>query len=168
MNLGTRSGSDGRRDHYASLGVRQELDGGFFKSVGANGTVDRYGLSVGATTQFEHSVARGDAFLQRSSKEGGFAGGMNLSSTVGTNGKSAAVSGKGNAFNGESAVIVDLASDFEDVKVRAQDTSGAALNCTRVAIWCPCRLIARVDSSISSIDRRRRPRRCSRARRITT
>ncbi|ACA93822.1 conserved hypothetical protein [Burkholderia orbicola MC0-3] len=127
VNLGTRSGSDGQRDHYASLGVRQELDAGFFKSVGANGTVDRYGLSMGATTQFEHSVARGDAFLQRSSKEGGIAGGMNLSSTVGTNGKSAAVSGKGNAFNGESAVIVDLASDFEDVKVHAQDTSGGSI-----------------------------------------
>lgn len=127
LNLGTRGGSDGQRDQYASLGVRQQLDNGFFQSVGANGTVDRYGLSLGATTQFEHSVARGDAFLQRSSKEGGIAGGMNLSSTVGTNGKSAAVSGKSNAFNGESAVIVDLASDFKDVKVRVQDTSGGSL-----------------------------------------
>lgn len=127
VNVGTRTGSDGRRDHYASLGVRQELQNSFITSVGGTATVDRYGLSVGANTQFEHPAVRGDTFVQSSSKEGGIAGGMNLFSTVGTNGKSAAVSGKSNVFNGSSAVIVDLESDFKDVKVRAQDSQGGSM-----------------------------------------
>lgn len=126
VNVGTRSGQDGRRDQYASLGIRQDIENGFFTSVGANGTVDRYGVSVGATTQFEHSAVRGDTFIQRSSKERGIAGGMNLFSAIGTNGKSAAVSGKSNVFNGSSAVIVDVESDFEDVKIRAQDSVGGS------------------------------------------
>ncbi|MBU9337260.1 TcfC E-set like domain-containing protein [Burkholderia multivorans] len=127
VNLGTRSGADGRRDHYASLGVRQDLENGFFTSVGANGAVDRYGVSVGGNTQFEHPAVRGDTFIQRSSKEGGIAGGMNLFSTVGTNGKSVAVSGKSNMSNGNSAVIVDVESDFPDIRVRAQDSLGSGM-----------------------------------------
>lgn len=128
MNLGTRSGSDGQPDRYASLGMRQDLEGGFFRSVGVNGTVDRYGVGVGGNTQFEGSAVRGDAYVQRSSRAGGIGGGMNLFSAAGTNGNTAAISGKNNMSADSSAVIVELESDFDDITVRAQDSQGGSMD----------------------------------------
>lgn len=125
------SGGQERRNQFASMGVRRELDGGFFTSAGANASIDRLGSVLGATTQFQHEFARGDAYASRSSNGGGNGGGINITSTVIASPDAIAVSGLSNLATSQAAMIVDVETQSDDVKLHARNMNGTVIEMTQ-------------------------------------
>lgn len=125
-SIGSRTSRDGGRDLNTSLGYQQDVELGPLRSVGATLSADRYGAGLGADTQFENQVMHGDAYLLRSSYNGEFTGGLNLESLVAVGAGKAAVSGQYMAH--QAALIVDVDTDIEDLKLRADDALGVDLH----------------------------------------
>jgi len=120
VSTGTRSAGRG----YATFGVRQQLVNPYVRTVGGSVTADRYGVAVGATAQFEHRLAHGDTFVQRSSYNGAFSGGINLFNSVAFGGGAAALSGSADMMGTDTGMIVDVESDLAQVAVQAHDSHG--------------------------------------------
>lgn len=125
-SIGSRTSRDGGRDLNTSLGYQQDVELGPLRSVGATLSADRYGAGLGADTQFENQAMHGDAYLLRSSYNGEFTGGLNLESLVAVGAGKAAVSGQYMAH--QAALIVDVDTDIEDLKLRADDALGVDLH----------------------------------------
>lgn len=125
-SVGSRTSRDGGRDLNTSLGYQQDVELGPLRSVGATLTADRYGAGLGGDTQFENQLLHGDAYLQRSSYNGEFSGGLNLESLVAIGAGKAAVSGQ--YLPHEAALIVDVDSDIDGLKLRADDALGVNLH----------------------------------------
>jgi len=125
-SVGSRTSRDGGRDLNASLGYQQDVELGPLRSIGATLTADRYGAGLGGDTQFENQVLHGDAYVQRSSYNGEFSGGLNLESLVAIGAGKAAVSGQ--YLPHQAALIVDVDSDIDGLKLRADDTLGVNLH----------------------------------------
>ena len=125
-SIGSRTSRDGGRDLNTSLGYQQDVDIGPLRSVGATLSADRYGAGLGADTQFENQAMRGDAYLLRSSYNGEFTGGLNLESLVAVGAGKAAMSGQ--YMTHQAALIVDVDTDIEDLKLRADDALGVDLH----------------------------------------
>ncbi|WP_412530560.1 CS1-pili formation C-terminal domain-containing protein [Burkholderia lata] len=123
VSTGTRSAGGGR-DHYATFGIRQDLANLYVRTVGASVTADRHGVGMGATALFEHRLAHGDAFAQRSSYNGGFSGGINLFNSVAFGGGAAALSGSTDMMGTDTGMIVEVESDLDDVAIQAHDSHG--------------------------------------------
>lgn len=121
-SLGTRTSRDGERELNGSVGYSQLLNGDFFKSYSATLSADSYGLGLNGMTQFETSTVSGDAYAQRSSYNGYLGAGLNLSSTVALG--DGAVAASGSFYGNESAMIVDLDSDIDNLVLRADDPEG--------------------------------------------
>ncbi|QHE91582.1 pilus assembly protein PapC [Pandoraea fibrosis] len=129
-NLGLSGGKE-RGNQFASIGVRRDLDGGFFTSVGANASIDSLGFGLGGTTQFQHEFVRGDAYASRSSNRGGAGGGINMSSTVVASPDAIAVSGLSNLATSQAVMIVDVETESNDIKLHARNVNGTVIDITR-------------------------------------
>lgn len=121
-SLGSRTSRDGGRDQNASLGYQQDVDLGPVRSLGANATVDRYGVGLGGNAQFENQLLHGDAYVQSSSYNSEVSGGLNLQSIVALGGGKLAMTGQ--YLPHEAGLIVDVDSDMQGLQLRADDQSG--------------------------------------------
>lgn len=125
-SVGSRTSRDGGRDLNASLAYQQDVDIGPLRSVGATLSADRYGAGLGGDTQFENQVVHGDAYVQRSSYSGDFNGGLNLESMVAVGAGKAAMSGQ--YLPHQAGLIVDVDTDIDGLKLRADDRHGGSAN----------------------------------------
>ena len=123
-SLGSRTSRDGGRDLNASLAYQQDVDLGALRNVGMSASADRYGVGLGGDTQFESQVLHGDAYVQRSSYNGAFNGGVNLESLLAVGAGKAAVSGQ--YLPHQAGLIVDVETDLDDLKLRADSTGGSS------------------------------------------
>jgi hypothetical protein len=126
VGAGSRAASTGGRDQYVNAGVYQELQGGLLTSVNGAVSSDRYGVGLNGGAAFDGDVMRGDLFAQRSSLEGGLAGGLNLESTVAIGGGKMVTAGNGVNSGAHTGMIVDVESDMPDVELIAQGTNGSS------------------------------------------
>lgn len=125
-SLGSRTGSDGGRDLYASAGVQQTFEDALVRSVGGQATVDGDGVGLSTNAQFQHAALRGDAYAQRSSSGGQLSGGVNLESTMALGGGKLALAGDTLGGNTHTGMIVDVSTDLPDVALRAHDSRGGS------------------------------------------
>lgn len=120
-SVGSRSGNEGERDHYASVQLYKETDLGPLKSVNAGITKDRYGVGATAGGSVEHTLLQGDAYASRSSVKGRLSGGLNISNTVAIGGSHIALTGR-SLLREEAGVIVDVDTDMQELELRATDS----------------------------------------------
>ncbi|WP_248919118.1 TcfC E-set like domain-containing protein [Pseudomonas entomophila] len=125
-SLGSRTSREGGRDLNASLAYQQDVEIGPLRSVGATVSADRYGAGLGGDTQFETPLLHGDAYVQRSSYNGDFSGGVNLQSLVAVGAGRAAMSGQ--YLPHQAGLIVDVETDIDGLKLRAEDRHGSTAN----------------------------------------
>lgn len=121
-SLGSRTARDGGRDQNASLKYQQDVDMGAIRSLGATVNVDHYGVGVGGDTQFSNEAFFGDAYAQTSSYNGELSGGLNLQSTLAVGGGKVAMSGQ--YLPHDAGLVIDVSSDIEHLKLRADDVLG--------------------------------------------
>ncbi len=123
-SLGTRTARDGGRDNNASLTYQRTLEDHALQSVSATAIADTYGVGLSGRGSFQTDALYGDAFVQRSSFNGDFSGGLNLSSTVAVGGRTVALSSQP---HGQGAgMIVDVETDLDDITLRADDLTGGS------------------------------------------
>lgn len=124
-SIGTRTSRDGGRDNNASVTIRQDLTDHVLQSVSATAITDTYGVGLSSTASFSTDAISGDGFVQRSSFNGEFTGGLNLNSTL--------VAGAGKVllssqYQGNGAgMIVDVETDLDAITLRADDLSGGSV-----------------------------------------
>lgn len=124
-SIGTRTARDGGRDNNASVTVRQDLTDHVLQSVSATAITDTYGVGLSSMASFSTEAVSGDGFVQRSSFNGEFTGGLNLNSTL--------VAGAGKVllssqYQGNGAgMIVDVETDLDAITLRADDLSGGSV-----------------------------------------
>lgn len=123
-SIGTRTARDGGRDNNASITYRQNLTDHVLQSVSATAITDTYGVGLSGMTNFSTDVVSGDGFVQRSSFNGDFSGGLNLNSTF--------VAGAGkmllsSQYQGNGAgMIIDVETDLDEIALRADDLGGGS------------------------------------------
>jgi hypothetical protein len=123
-SLGSRTARDGSRDTNASVGYRKDLQDHVLQSVAVTALTDTYGVGLSSLASFRTDAVNGDGFLQRSSYNGNFTGGLNLDSTVALGGSRMVMTSQ---YQGTGAgMIVDVESDIEDIALRADDLSGSS------------------------------------------
>ncbi|MEX5352986.1 CS1-pili formation C-terminal domain-containing protein [Pseudomonas juntendi] len=122
--LGSRTSRDGGNDRHGSLSYQQEVDFGPLQSVGASTTFDRYGIGFGGNAQFLGESLQGDAYAQTSTIDNALSGGLNLQSMVAFGAGKLAVSGQ--YLSHEAGLIVDVDSDMQGLKLRADDYQGTS------------------------------------------
>lgn len=125
-SLGTRTSRDGGRDVNATLAYQQDVDIGPLRSLGMTASADRYGVGLGGDTQFENQVVHGDAYVQRSSYNGEFTGGLNMESLLAVGEGKAALSGQ--YLPHQAGLIVDVETDLDGLQLRADDPNGSTAN----------------------------------------
>ena len=81
-SIGTRTARDGGRDNNASLGWRKDLKDHVLQNVSVTALTDTYGVGLSSLANFRTDAINGDGFVQRSSYNGNFTGGLNLDSTL--------------------------------------------------------------------------------------
>jgi hypothetical protein len=124
-SIGSRTARDGSRDTNASLGYRKDLQDHVLQSVSVTALTDTYGVGLSSLTNFRTDAINGDGFLQRSSFNGNFTGGLNLDSTVVVGGQHMALTSQ---HQGRGAgMIVDIESDIDGIALRADDLSGGSV-----------------------------------------
>ena len=136
-NLGTRTGRNGGRDLYAGAGVQQSFEDTLLRSIGGQATLDRDGVGISGSAQFEHPAVRGDVQAQRSSAGGGLSGSLNLESTVALGGGKLAVAGGSLGSGASTGMIVDVDSDLAALDLSAYDSSGGAYRLHRGRNFVP-------------------------------
>lgn len=123
-SIGTRTARDGGRDNNASVTLRQDLTDHFLQSVSATAITDTYGVGLSGMASFNTDAVSGDGFVQRSSFNGDFSGGLNLNSTL--------VAGAGKVllssqYQGNGAgMIIDVETDLDEIALRADDLGGGS------------------------------------------
>lgn len=123
-SIGTRTARDGGRDNNASITYRQNLTDHVLQSVSATAITDTYGVGLSGMANFSTDVVSGDGFVQRSSFNGDFSGGLNLNSTF--------VAGAGkmllsSQYQGNGAgMIIDVETDLDEIALRADDLGGGS------------------------------------------
>jgi hypothetical protein len=123
-SIGSRTARDGSRDNNMSLGYRKDLQDHALQSVAVTALSDTYGVGLSSLANFRTDTINGDGFLQRSSYNGNFTGGMNLDSTVVVGGQRMVLT---SAQHGRGAgMIIDVESDIDDIALRADDLSGGS------------------------------------------
>ncbi len=123
-SLGSRTGRDGSREHNASLSYQQQLDHGVLRSVTGTLNADSFGVGVGSSAELQGRAMSGSAHLQTSSFNNELSGGLNLQSTVGIGGGAVAMTGDTGLM--QSAMVVDVESDYTDLEMQAYDQQGLA------------------------------------------
>jgi hypothetical protein len=123
-SIGTRTARDGSRDNNASLGYRKTLEDHVLQSVAATMITDTYGIGLNGQAYFGTDSVNGDGFVQRSSYNGNYTGGLNLDSTVAIGGQQIVMTSQ---HQGRGAgMIVDVESDIDGIALRADDLSGGS------------------------------------------
>ncbi|VVN70576.1 TcfC E-set like domain-containing protein [Pseudomonas fluorescens] len=123
-SIGSRTSRDGGRDNNASVSYRKDLQGHVLQSVSATAITDTYGVGLSGMANFRTEAINGDAFVQRSSFNGNYTGGLNLDSTVAVGGRHVVMTSQ---HQGRGAgMIVDVESDLDDIVLRADDLSGGS------------------------------------------
>ncbi|MBC2678590.1 CS1-pili formation C-terminal domain-containing protein [Pseudomonas sp. CFBP 8758] len=120
--LGSRTALDGTRDRNVSVTYQQSLEHHTLRNVAGTLTGDRYGAALAANVQFQNSMVYGDAYVQNSSYDHAVSGGLNLESTVAVGAGKAAISGDFQPY--EAGMIVDVESDLDNLRVRADSLQG--------------------------------------------
>lgn len=120
--LGTRTARDGTRDQNLSLTYQQALKHHTLRNVAGTLTADRYGAGLAGSAQFQNRAVYGDLYLQNSSYDNAFTGGLNLESTVAVGQGKLAVSGDLQSY--AAGMIVDVETDIDNLKLRADDHHG--------------------------------------------
>ena len=123
-SIGTRTDRDGGRDNNASITYRKDLQDHLLQSVSATAITDTYGIGMNAMATMQSDLANADGFIQRSSYNNDFTGGLNLDSTVAVGGQKMVVTSQYHR-NG-AGMIIDVESDIEDITLRADDLSGGS------------------------------------------
>jgi len=123
-SIGSRTARDGSRDNNASLGYRKDLQNHVLQSVSVTALTDTYGVGLSSLANFRTDAINGDGFIQRSSFNDKFTGGVNLDSTLVIGGQRMALTSQ---HQGRGAgMIVDVESDIEGIALRADDLSGGS------------------------------------------
>ncbi len=120
--LGSRTSRDGERDQNASLTYQQDVDYGALRSLAGTVSLDSYGTGFGGNALFESPLVHGDAYAQSSSYNGELTAGLNLDSVVAVGAGKVAMSGQ--HLPHEAGLIVDVESDLQGVRMRADDHQG--------------------------------------------
>ena len=123
-SIGSRTALEGGRDNNASLGWRKDLKDHVLQSVSVTALSDTYGLGMSGLGTFSTDAINGDGFIQRSSYNGNFTGGLNVDSTLAIGAQKMMLTSQGNMRG--AGLIVDVESDVEDVVLRADDFSGGS------------------------------------------
>jgi hypothetical protein len=123
-SLGSRTARDGSRDTNASLGYRKDLQDHVLQSVSVTALTDTYGVGLSSLANFSTDSVRGDGFVQRSSYNGNFTGGLNLDSTVAIGGQQIVMTSQPQGRG--AGMIVDVESDIDGIALRADDLSGGS------------------------------------------
>ncbi|MCP2065696.1 UNVERIFIED_ORG: hypothetical protein J2Y84_001022 [Pseudomonas reinekei] len=123
-SIGSRTARDGSRDNNASLGYRKDLQDHILQSVSVTALTDTYGVGLSSLANFRTDAINGDGFIQRSSFNDNFTGGLNLDSTLVVGGQRMALTSQ---HQGRGAgMIVDVESDIDGIALRADDLSGGS------------------------------------------
>ncbi|MEN5313798.1 TcfC E-set like domain-containing protein [Pseudomonas koreensis] len=123
-SIGSRTARDGSRDNNGSVGYRKDLQDHVLQSVSVTALTDTYGVGLSSLATFRTDAINGDGFVQRSSFNDKFTGGLNLDSTLVVGGQRLALTSQ---HQGRGAgMIVDVESDIEGIALRADDLSGGS------------------------------------------
>jgi hypothetical protein len=123
-SIGSRTARDGSRDNNASLGWRKDFTDHMLQNVSVTALTDTYGVGMSSLASFRTDSVNGDGFVQRSSYNGNFTGGLNLDSTLAVGGQQMMLT---SAYEMRGAgLIVDVESDIEGIALRADDFSGGS------------------------------------------
>ncbi|OOG13790.1 TcfC E-set like domain-containing protein [Pseudomonas sp. C9] len=123
-SIGSRTAREGGRDNNASITYRKDLQGHLLQSVSATAITDTYGIGLNAMGTMHSDLVNGDGFVQRSSFNNDFTGGLNLDSTVAVGGEKMVVTSQYHR-NG-AGMIIDVESDIAGITLRADDLSGGS------------------------------------------
>ncbi|MHC8383431.1 CS1-pili formation C-terminal domain-containing protein [Pseudomonas sp. LB3P14] len=121
-SIGSRTAREGGRDNNASIGWRKDLKDHVLQNVSVTALTDTYGVGVSSLANFRTDAINGDGFIQRSSYNGNFTGGLNLDSTLVLGGQQMLMTSQYEMRG--AGMIVDVESDIEDIALRADDFSG--------------------------------------------
>jgi len=123
-SIGSRTARDGSRDNNGSVGFRQDLQDHVLQSVSVTALTDTYGVGLSSLANFRTESINGDGFIQRSSFNDNFTGGLNLDSTLVVGARQLALTSQ---HQGRGAgMIVDVESDIDGIALRADDLSGGS------------------------------------------
>ena len=123
-SIGSRTDRDGGRDNNASLGWRKDFKDHVLQSVSVTGLTDTYGVGLSSLASFRTDAFSGDGFLQRSSYNNNFTGGLNLDSTLAVGGQQMVLTSQPEVRG--AGLIVDVESDIDGIALRADDFSGGS------------------------------------------
>ena len=123
-SIGTRTARDGGRDNNASVTYRKDLQDHILQNVSATAITDTYGIGLNTMATMQSDLLNADGFIQRSSFNNNFTGGLNLDSTVAVGARKMVVTSQYHR-NG-AGMIIDVESDIEDIALRADDLSGGS------------------------------------------
>ncbi|WP_095051315.1 TcfC E-set like domain-containing protein [Pseudomonas sp. Irchel s3b2] len=123
-SIGSRTDRDGGRDNNASLGWRKDLKDHVLQNVSVTALTDTYGVGVSSLANFRTDAINGDGFIQRSSYNGNFTGGLNMDSTLIVGGQHMVLTSRHDMRG--AGMIVDVESDIDDIALRADDYSGGS------------------------------------------
>lgn len=124
-SIGSRTDRDGGRDNNASLGWRRDFQDHVLQNVAVTALTDTYGVGMSSLANFRTDAVAGDGFIQRSSYNGNFTGGLNLDSTLVVGGQQMTLTSQQDMRG--AGMIVDVESDIEDIALRADDYSGGSV-----------------------------------------
>jgi len=144
-SIGTRTAREGGRDNNGSLSYRKTLEDHVLQSVSVTALADTYGVGMSGLTSFQADTFNGDAFLQRSSYNGNYTGGLNLDSTVAVGGQHMVMTSQHHA--GGAGMIIDVETDLDEIALRADDLSGGSATLRPGRNYVP--LTAYKNSSVS-------------------
>lgn len=139
--LGNRTSRDGSKENTAELGWRKQIEHSSIKSIGLSSNFDSYGVGLNSYAAIQNQYLNSDLYMSRSSFDGKFSSGLNLTSTVVANADGLAAS-SANTYQGAS-LIVDLESDQDDLELMAHDSAGQTVvlkpgsNVVPVAAYTP-------------------------------
>ena len=123
-SLGTRTSRDGGRDNNGSLSYRKTLQDHLLQSVSVTALADTYGVGMTGMSSFQNDLLSGDGFVQRSSFNGNFTGGLNLDSTLAVGGQRMVMTSQQQGAG--AGMIIDVESDIDAITLRADDLSGGS------------------------------------------
>lgn len=123
-SLGTRTAREGGRDNNGSLTYSKTLENHVLQNVSVTALADTYGVGVSGLGSFRADAFNGDAFIQRSSYNGNYTGGLNLDSTVAVGANKMVMTSQ--HASGGAGMIIDVETDLDDIALRADDLSGGS------------------------------------------
>ncbi|RVT47403.1 hypothetical protein EMM73_05760 [Rheinheimera sediminis] len=123
--LGNRTSRDGSKENTAEAGWSTQVENSSIQHIGASASVDNYGIGLTANSSLKNQYLYGDVYMTRSSYDGTFSSGLNLSSTIAASTEGMTASSN-SSYEGAS-LIVELESDVEQLKLRAHDSAGQSV-----------------------------------------